>query len=69
MDKSPDNVQQLVSQLAQKCGILSEQAQVQQDGTLQFRGIPSGKLHTLTLEAEKMGLSVRYTKQTIVEIS
>lgn len=65
---SPDHVEQMVMQLVKNVGIQPEQAKVQQDGTLQFSGLPNPKLHTLTLEAEKMGLSVRYSKQTIVEI-
>ena len=60
--------EQIVSRLVQSVGVSPQQAATEQDGTLRFTGMPNGDLHMLTLEAEKMGLSVRYTKQTLIEI-
>ena len=58
----------LMQELVRGAGISPEVAQTQEDGTLHFCGVSTPSLHTLTLEAEKLGLMVRYTKQTIVEI-
>ena len=66
--KSEAEVQQLVDKLLQRTGLAGNVANRRPDGTLEVSGAPGPKLHTLMLDAEKLGLNIRYTKQTVIEI-
>ena len=38
------------------------------NGTLALDGTPNLKLHSMMLQAEELGLSLKYTKKTLIEI-
>lgn len=39
-----------------------------ENGTLALDGTPNLKLHSMMLQAEELGLSLKYTKKTLIEI-
>lgn len=39
------------------------------DGKIEINGMPNLALHSFLLQAEELGLSIKYTKKTIIEIS
>lgn len=67
-NKSEAEVEQILQKLINETGIDCEDTQRAADGTLQLKLSQDLKLHTLLLKAEKHGLNVRYTKQTVIDI-
>ncbi|MBR9920033.1 MAG: hypothetical protein GYB31_04280 [Bacteroidetes bacterium] len=51
-----------------KQGIDTSKVSFSSDGTLQIEGTPNLKLHSLLLKAEELGLKMKYTKKTLIEI-
>jgi hypothetical protein len=39
-----------------------------ENGQLEMEGIPNLVLHSFLLQAEALGLSIKYTKKTVIEI-
>lgn len=67
-NKSEAEVEQILQRLIEETGIDCNEGQRAADGTLQLNLSQDLKLHTLLLKAEKHGLNVRYTKQTVIDI-
>lgn len=65
---SENELQEVVLQLMKKQGIDTEEVKSCEDGVLDVNSIPSLKLHSLMLQAEEMGLNIKYTKKTLIEI-
>ena len=61
-------IENIVLDLMKKNGIKDDQMQFKPDGTLQLTGTPNLKIHRIMLEAEELGLDMRYTKKTLIEI-
>ena len=65
---SEEDLKKIILQLMQKNGIPASTANITNDGVIELNGIPGLNLHTLMLQAEEMGLNIRYTKKTLIEV-
>jgi hypothetical protein len=65
---SETELQDLMLKLMQRNGIQSDRATLTQDGVLQVDEKANLKLHSIMLQAEQMGLQLKYTKKTLIEI-
>ncbi|WP_157472222.1 hypothetical protein [Neolewinella persica] len=65
---SEQELQDLMLQLMQRNGIESDKAQLSPNGVLQVDEKANLKLHGIMLQAEQMGLKLKYTKKTLIEI-
>jgi len=65
---SKDELQQKLYQLLSMQGIDTNNIPLTSAGTIDISSIPGMKLHTLMLRAEEMGLNIKFTKKTVVEI-
>jgi hypothetical protein len=65
---SQNEVEQILFRLMQEKGLDQDQIDQTADGLIVFNGKPDMKIHTVMLEAEKLGLSVKYTKKTVIEV-
>jgi len=55
--------------LLKKNGVNEEVLENANDGVIQLNNLPESKVHTMMLEAEQLGLSIKYTKKTQIEVS
>ncbi len=62
------DLQKMLMQVLQNVGISSDKVQFNENDVLEIGQIPNLKLHTLMLEIEKLGLEMKYTKKTMIEI-
>ncbi len=65
---SEEDLQKIMLRLMRETGIPSNKFNMTREGGFELSGMPNLKLHTLLLEAEKLGLSIKYTKKTLIEI-
>lgn len=65
---SEEELQNIMLKLMGQSGIPQNQVNITNDGTLQLAESSNLKLHRILLEAEKMGLTAKYTKKTLIEI-
>ncbi|MFT5982644.1 MAG: hypothetical protein ACI9RM_001076 [Ulvibacter sp.] len=63
-----DEIQKFVLNLLEKVGISPNEFKWNEHGNLELKESNNLKLHTLTLEMEKLGLDLKLTKQTLIEI-
>jgi hypothetical protein len=61
-------LQELLLQLMKRNGIESDKVRISEDGVLQVDEKVNLKLHRIMLQAEEMGLKMKYTKKTLIEI-
>lgn len=61
-------LKQLVTQTIEKIGLNEDQVQWSKSGDLRIKEKNNLKLHTLMLQMEKLGLELKMTKQTVIEI-
>jgi len=62
-------IQKIVLDSIEKVGLNRDEVTVNSTGHLEIKQPNSLKLHTLTLEMEKHGLDLKFTKQTLIEIN
>lgn len=65
---SEQEIKSMMLQMMERQGIPSNHLSTAEDGVLRLEGIPNLKLHTLMLQVEELGLQMKYTKKTIIEI-
>lgn len=65
---SETELKEILLNLMRKNGVDTDKIEAQQDGMLTIKESPNLNLHTIMLEAEKLGLETRYTKRTQIEI-
>ncbi|MCB0642256.1 MAG: hypothetical protein KDC44_11475 [Phaeodactylibacter sp.] len=65
---SEEEVKNLLSSWMERNGVDPSTLQFTKDGTLQIEESPNLKLHSLILQAEEMGLEMKYTKKTLIGI-
>ena len=65
---SDKELTQIMLRLMEKSGINTGNIEVTRDNGLLINSLPDLKLHTVMLEAEKLGLSMKYTKKTLIEV-
>lgn len=58
----------MLVQLMQRNGINEKQIRLNKDGVLQVDDKANLKLHSIMLQAEEMGLTMKFTKKTVIEI-
>ena len=51
-----------------KSGINTEKVNTEQEGLISISDSPKMNLHTVILEAEKLGLKTKYVKKTQIEL-
>ena len=61
-------MRQLLLQLMQSSGIDPDKIVEKREGILELKDGPKIKLHSLMLRAEEMGLEIKYTKKTLIEL-
>lgn len=66
--KDPEVMRKMLLEAARKVGLDEGAIVIDEFGHLELRQTNSLKLHTLTLEMEKLGYDLRLTKKTIIEI-
>ena len=65
---SQHELKQIMLRLMQENGVDTSQVHVSRDGLIELNGMPNLKMHTVLLEAEKLGLSMRLTRKTLIEV-
>ncbi|MEO1625629.1 MAG: hypothetical protein AAFV25_10780 [Bacteroidota bacterium] len=63
-----EKLNKVIRKLLKNNGINPNKAKLNKDGQLEFNEIPNLKLHTLMLEVEELGLDLKLTKKTMIEI-
>ena len=66
---SDKKLHQLTMDMMRQKGIDPNSISVDKNGNLQIEDIPNLKLHSIMLELEKLGVKMKYTKKTLIEIS
>ena len=67
-DYSEQELKDIMLRLMQQNGVNTNEVQVTNNGTIELNGLPNLKLHTLMTQAEELGLSIKYTKKTLIEL-
>ena len=62
-------IENVVVQKLQNMGISKEEVCWNKNGHLEVKSSNSMKIHTLLLQMEQLGLNVKLTKQTLIEIA
>lgn len=65
---SEEQIQEMVTELMSKTGLASDAMQVSSDGEIEIKDVPDLKMHSLMLRAEELGLNLRCTRKTVIEI-
>jgi citrate lyase gamma subunit len=65
---SNEEIEQLVMKSIEKLGLQKEDVKWNEQGQLELCKSNSLKLHSLTLQMEKLGLNLKMTKQTLIDI-
>lgn len=65
---SNKEIEQLVLKSIEKIGLSKNDVKWNEDGQLELCKSNSLKLHSLTLQMEKLGLNLKMTKKTIIDI-
>jgi len=65
---SEEELQDIMLRLMGQSGIQQNQVNITNEGTVQLEENSNLKLHRILLEAEKLGLTAKYTKKTLIEI-
>ena len=68
-ERSPEELKQIMLDLMKRTGIDPEKARINENGVFEVAGAPNINLHSLMLQAEELGLKMKYTKKTLVEIA
>jgi hypothetical protein len=61
-------LEKVILKLMKKNGISSKKIKRSEDGKLELCNTTNLKLHSLILQAEALGLNLKLTKQTLIEI-
>ncbi len=64
---SNEELQNIIRKMMKSQGIDSNAVQFNDDGTVQINESPDLKLHSLILQAEELGLEMKFTKKTLIE--
>lgn len=65
---SEAQIRELVAELIKKTGLSANAMTVNRDGEVEIKDVPDLKMHSLMLRAEELGLDLRCTKKTVIEI-
>ncbi|MFK7933155.1 MAG: hypothetical protein AB8G22_06570 [Saprospiraceae bacterium] len=65
---SDSELQNMLIGMMNENGVNPEGINVKDEGTIEVDEAANFKLHRIMLKAEEMGLSIRYTKKTIIEV-
>ena len=65
---SEDELKNIILDLMQENGINTHNIHASSDGVLELSGLPDIKMHTILLQVEKLGLAVKFTKKTMIEV-
>ncbi len=61
-------LEKVIMKMMKKNGISSKKIKKSKDGKLELCNTSNLKLHSLILQAEELGLELKLTKQTLIEI-
>ncbi len=67
LDRQQEEIKNLVMQLIEKNGLNPDQVKWN-NGSLELQKSNNLKLHSLMLQMEELGLDLKMTKQTLIEI-
>jgi hypothetical protein len=65
---SEKELQNIMLRLMREEGISTSEVNVTSDGVIEAGNISGLSLHSMMLQAEALGLAIKYTKKTLVEI-
>lgn len=65
---SEHQIREMVAELMQKTGLSANAMAVNNEGEVEIKDVPDLKMHSLMLRAEELGLDLRCTKKTVIEI-
>lgn len=65
---SDEELKSVVLKWMKKQGIDTNAVTFNNDGTIQVNEGPNLKLHSLILKAEELGLEMKFTKKTLIEL-
>ena len=65
---SDAQIQALVSELMEKTGLSANAITVSNGDDIEIKDVPDLKMHSLMLRAEELGLNLRCTRKTVIEI-
>ncbi|MEM6725363.1 MAG: hypothetical protein AAF598_15085 [Bacteroidota bacterium] len=65
---SPEELQNIMIKLMEEKGIEIKDMYINADGTLELNGLPYQKMHSVLLEAEELGLTMKMTRKTVIEL-
>lgn len=65
---SEKELKEIMLKLMTQNGIDSNKINLNQDGVLQVDESSNLKLHRIMLKAEELGLTMKYTKKTLIEV-
>ncbi len=65
---SEAQIRDMVSELINRTGLSANAMSVNTDGEVEIKDVPDLKMHSLMLRAEELGLDLRCTKKTVIEI-
>ena len=65
---SENELKDIMLRLLEENGVSMNQVNMSDGGSIELKGIPNLKMHTLVLEAEKLGLTFKFTKKTLIEV-
>jgi len=68
IDSNDQKVKEVVLERFQKLGLTSEDIAWNKQGHLEVKNPDALKLHTLMLQMEELGLDLKMTKQTLIEV-
>ncbi len=66
--RSEEELKGLMLKLMQDSGIDTKKVDQKKEGVMELKGNTNLKLHSLMLKAEELGLEIKYTKKTLIEI-
>lgn len=69
INANQDELREVVVNTIKKIGVDSDQIRVTEDGRVELIHPSDLKLHTLMLKMEELGLDMKMTKQTLIEIN
>ena len=67
-NRSDEELKGLLMKMIEETGGDASAIKSNGNGKLELQGVPNLKLHSLMLQAEELGLSLKYTKKTLIEI-
>ena len=66
---SEEELKNIMIKLMERNGIDPAKAKLNENGVFEIQETPNIKLHSFMLQAEELGLQMKYTKKTLIEIA